>query len=463
MKNLSLFLSCFLFTLTTHAQTTFLYSGTATHNNFGSLYKVAVVADNTNAIGVTSNQVGLIGYATNASFLNIGLQGTTRPNTVGTAVSHIAVNGDNYNNNLNINGLAVYGGSFNSKNLGSNSSIIGVGTRAEGSANTSSVTGVNATAVNSANVTMNRVIAIKGITTSGTSTSSFFLKGVSNPGGYFSSSDGQGVFGTTSEAYIFSGAGRMSQGVTGYSNITNAYVNAGTVGYAEGTGTYKFGIYGFVDGTAGTSNSAAVCGTDAINDITTYAGLFFGKVNINGNLTVNGASSATGVKTFRIDHPLDPENKILRHASMESNEVLNQYSGNVTTDALGYATVTLPNYFEVLNKDFRYQLTAIGSFAQAIIKQEVVDNQFIIQTNKPSIKVSWEITGVRNDKMMQYAPFVAETDKTAEEKGSYLSPEAYGKPLNALTIPAFGHKNAATPQEQITPQLLRPLDGRNKL
>ena len=138
-----------------------------------------------------------------------------------------------------------------------------------------------------------------------------------------------------------------------------------------------------------------------------------------------------------IDHPLDPENKILRHAAMESNEVLNQYSGNIITDASGYATVTLPNYFETLNKDFRYQLTVIGSFSQAIIKQEVINNQFIIQTNQPSTKVSWQVTGVRNDKVMQYQPFVAETLKADAEKGSYLSPEAYGKPSSANKFPSF--------------------------
>ena len=125
---------------------------------------------------------------------------------------------------------------------------------------------------------------------------------------------------------------------------------------------------------------------------------------------------------------------------MESNEVLNQYSGNVTTDASGYATVTLPNYFETLNKDFRYQLTVIGSFSQAIIKQEVINNQFIIQTNKPSIKVSWQVTGVRNDKVMQHQPFVAETEKIDAEKGDYLSPEAYGKPSRDNKFPSIPTK-----------------------
>jgi hypothetical protein len=33
----------------------------------------------------------------------------------------------------------------------------------------------------------------------------------------------------------------------------------------------------------------------------------------------------------------------------------NTYDGNVTTDDAGLATVALPNWFETLNRDFRYQ------------------------------------------------------------------------------------------------------------
>src|SRR5581483_5167624 len=92
-----------------------------------------------------------------------------------------------------------------------------------------------------------------------------------------------------------------------------------------------------------------------------HAGRFDGDVLITGNLFVDGN------KNFKIDHPLDPENKYLLHAAIESSEVLNVYSGNVTTDEQGNAVVELPDWFEALNKDFRYQLTVINTFAQAII------------------------------------------------------------------------------------------------
>ena len=89
--------------------------------------------------------------------------------------------------------------------------------------------------------------------------------------------------------------------------------------------------------------------------------------NTTGKVVVSGDFTAVGVKLFTMDHPLDPANKILMHAAAESNEVINFYSGNITTDANGKATVQLPDYFEAINKDFRYQLTVLGTFAQAII------------------------------------------------------------------------------------------------
>src|SRR5580692_7585198 len=88
-----------------------------------------------------------------------------------------------------------------------------------------------------------------------------------------------------------------------------------------------------------------------------FAGSFTGNINVSGTLSAS-------TKDFKIDHPMDPANKYLVHASVESSEMKNIYDGNVTTDGQGRATVRLPEWFEVLNTDFRYQLTVIGQFAQ---------------------------------------------------------------------------------------------------
>jgi trimeric autotransporter adhesin len=59
--------------------------------------------------------------------------------------------------------------------------------------------------------------------------------------------------------------------------------------------------------------------------------------------------------------------------------------------------VTLPEWFETLNRDLRYQLTVMGQFAQAIVASKVANHQFSIKTDKPNVEVSWQVTGIRQD------------------------------------------------------------------
>ena len=157
--------------------------------------------------------------------------------------------------------------------------------------------------------------------------------------------------------------------------------------------------------------------------------VFTGELLVNGDLTVSAGSFTVrgGTKNFKIDHPLDPENKYLLHASVESSEVLNIYSGNVVTNANGVAVVTLPDWFEALNTDLRYQLTVIGTFAQAIVAEKVKHNRFVIKTNAPNVEVSWQVTGVRSDAAMLKHPFRAEQAKPEPDRGTYLNPEAFGQ------------------------------------
>lgn len=149
--------------------------------------------------------------------------------------------------------------------------------------------------------------------------------------------------------------------------------------------------------------------------------------DFQGDVLISGALNVTGTKNFKIDHPLDPGNKYLYHAAIESSEVLNIYSGNVTTDPNGDAVITLPAWFEKVNGDLRYQLTVVGQFAQAIVADEVKNNRFTIKTSAPNVKVSWQVTGVRSDPAMLTHPFKVEEDKAAAERGYYLTPEAFGQ------------------------------------
>ncbi len=82
--------------------------------------------------------------------------------------------------------------------------------------------------------------------------------------------------------------------------------------------------------------------------------------------------------------------------------------------------VELPAYFEALNRDYRYQLTPIGVFAQAIVDEEIVENRFTIKTDKPYVKVSWQVTGIRQDRWANDNPLIPEMEKPKEEQGTLM-------------------------------------------
>jgi hypothetical protein len=157
-----------------------------------------------------------------------------------------------------------------------------------------------------------------------------------------------------------------------------------------------------------------------------------GDSNFNGNLGVVGNFSVGGTKNFRIDDPLAPAEKYLTHASIESSEVLNLYSGNVILDKRGRATVELPRWMEAENKDFRYQLTCIGGFARIYVAKKIEGNRFGIAGGRPGMEVSWQITGVRNDAYAKAHPMVVEEDKPADKRGTYVYPDAFEKPETAV-------------------------------
>jgi hypothetical protein len=154
-----------------------------------------------------------------------------------------------------------------------------------------------------------------------------------------------------------------------------------------------------------------------------FAAVFFGQTVVQGDF------EATGSKNFRIDHPLDPTNKYLRHAAIESSEVLNQYSGNVVLDGEGKGRVEFPDWFAAINDDFRYQLTAVGAPGPNLyIAEEMQGKSFAIAGGRPGMKVSWQVTARRNDAYMKAHPYVVEQDKPVGERGYYTDPDLYGAP-----------------------------------
>jgi hypothetical protein len=96
--------------------------------------------------------------------------------------------------------------------------------------------------------------------------------------------------------------------------------------------------------------------------------------------------------------------------------------------------VKLPDWFEAENADFRYQLTVIGGrFAQAIVSKEIAGHQFTISTNASNVKVSWQVTAVRQDAYAKAHPLVVEQQKPTSERGFYQNPELFGQPAEKQT------------------------------
>ncbi len=237
------------------------------------------------------------------------------------------------------------------------------------------------------------------------------------------------------------------KGVSRYIGVEGQAVSDGTTPAV----TY-YGVYGSASGASATSANVGVYGTATGAGIN-WAGYFDGDVHVAGTL-----SKSFG--TFKIDHPLDPENKYLYHSFVESPDVMNLYNGITVLDAEGKAAVELPDYFEALNRDFRYQLTPIGAPGPNLyIAEEVINNSFRIAGGKPGMKVSWTVTGVRQDAYMKAHPMVVEENKKPEDRGKYLQPELFGHTREMGIGPNPRSGKATSMKEQATRDSQRREEG----
>ncbi|MFO0838573.1 MAG: hypothetical protein U1D55_08580 [Phycisphaerae bacterium] len=207
-------------------------------------------------------------------------------------------------------------------------------------------------------------------------------------------------------------------GVSGYSPLST-----GVVGVSDGSG--GIGVYGGAN--AGASVNYGIYGSTSsfVSGYGVYS---------------NGRFGASGTKSFRIDHPIDPANKYLNHYCAEGPEPLNVYSGAVTTDKDGEAWVELPSYYAEINRDPRYTLTVLdeADFALARVARKIQDNRFLIKTSRPNVEVSWEVKGVRNDRWVQRYGVPVEVEKVGVERGTYQHPELYDQPAEMGLVKQAG-------------------------
>jgi hypothetical protein len=221
---------------------------------------------------------------------------------------------------------------------------------------------------------------------------------------------------TNGQAIVGESTGVGASGVTGSANTFSGYgmyaQNTATVGNAIGlfattSSPTGFAVYGAAAATTGVSYG--VFGSNPSSTPGAFA------VYAQGNL------GASGVKSFRIDHPLDAS-KHLFHYSAESPEVINFYSGTARLDDSGEVVVALPDYFWSINTDPRYTLTAVGAPMPMLhVADEVVEAMgttptFRIAGGAPGAKVSWEVKAVRSDAWVRAHGAPAELAKPTQSE-----------------------------------------------
>jgi len=183
-----------------------------------------------------------------------------------------------------------------------------------------------------------------------------------------------------------------------------------------------YGISG-VAGNVGMYARNAEQGHEAYLGSRCCAADFYGDVYVHGQVTKSGGG-------FLIDHPQDAANMYLSHSFVESSERKNIYEGIAIADSEGEAVIELPGWFAALNTDIRYQLTPIGAPAPDLhIAEEAVLNQFKIAGGLPDLKISWLVTGVRQDAWARAHPLTPEYNKPDDERGSYQHPELLGEAM----------------------------------
>jgi hypothetical protein len=250
--------------------------------------------------------------------------------------------------------------------------------------------------------------------------------------GSTSSTSGAGVSGDSNTAGVF--------GVVGFNSATSGWA-VGTEGATSslgGIGVWAVsmacgnGACTLVPGMAGQFQTATtgvliqgISGAAGANTGTSTQvflvdghgnGIYAGNLQVSGNLTVGGTISKSG-GSFRIDDPIDPKNKYLYHSFVESPDMKNIYDGVATLDEKGEAVIALPEWFEALNQDFRYQLTCIGAYAPVYVAREISHNQFQIAGGSNGVKVSWQVTGIRHDDYASSHRIPVEVEKSDSDKG----------------------------------------------
>ena len=235
---------------------------------------------------------------------------------------------------------------------------------------------------------------------------------VSNPAGAFSVTEsdprGAAVLGFGGNAITGSAGGVGVQGTGGNSAVSGEAAGpglsggGGSGGPIGGAGLQAAGGQGGDSATSAGGPGALLIGGGGNG--TGGAGLRVASginaAGVRGNAVEAYGNAMSNAAGYWVNPPPSsvPSGQMLQHAYVGSSEMKNIYDGIAVLDDSGQVIVQVPDYIAQLNGNFRYQLTPMGaSMPNLYLADELMANTFRIAGGAPSGKVSWQITGVRQD------------------------------------------------------------------
>jgi hypothetical protein len=250
--------------------------------------------------------------------------------------------------------------------------------------------------------------------------------------------------------------GSLGSGVSGACGQDDASGNYGQLGTADygvqgsngggnwgALGTSEYGVYGVSSGGeyGSLGGTVGAYGSDPSGNVGRLGGSSYGVYGyapsgdaawFNGDVYVSGDINKAAC-SFLIDHPLDPENKLLRHTCVESPEYLLVYRGRVRLDNRGEVVVAMPEYFGALadEEQATVTLTAVGKPFLTGYDWNA-DGRSFTAYGDPGREISWVVYADRDDPVVRQLARPVEEEKGPDNKycdrGKLLHPAAYGYP-----------------------------------
>ncbi len=428
----------------------FGYASGGTGSNFGVYATADSGANNYGVFGRVEDTVGFGVYALNTDTSGTGLiaRGNNTSGAYLTGGSGIAANGTT---------VGIYGTASNSGGSGIFGRVdladgYGVEARNANAQGTGLlVSGNNSTATYLPDGTGAAISGTDGVLGFSSDATGTGIIGIGNNLSSIASlTNGSGVAGSSSNIGVY-GKGDPTSESVGVYGTSEAGDGSGVFGINTQLDNAAVGVYGQVgDGSTSTYDPAAIVGwCDITNDDYGVGGYFSAEYNgiyaenrtttlgyagfFSGDIYATGTANAS-IKSFVIDNPENPDEEVLRHTSIESNEAMVIYRGKVQLNDAGEANVELPSYFKALTKEDEatVQITCIGQPFNIGYEWNGDFTSFTAYGDA-NREVSWMVMADRDDPYMKEnrKPVITKKDDSHDkgyQPGYYIHPELYGQP-----------------------------------